>query len=326
MAIMTEILRHGYLIQAAIMNISLQDIGKSACTGHECGLLINYRSASYSYISSLRSVFSLHNETGKYSQFTCALQFSNRLIPCLVNIWSHLFGMAYFLVGIVRFNQRHSQNSESAQSTPTYSCDRGIVSLYCASVAVCFALSAIFHTLSDQSYALHIFSNKLDHLGIVVVMWGTGVSNMYFALRCESPYVKSLYVVTLTLAATLCAMVTLRSRFRLPKYRTDRLYLYSFLGAVLFLPPMWHAWNSLGALHALNKAMGLQSFIGLASINSLGGVLYATRVPERWFPGALDLAGHSHNWMHVLTVVGAMIRLQGLLYVYEDSFRIKVCN
>ncbi len=45
-----------------------------------------------------------------------------------------------------------------------------------------------------------------------------------------------------------------------------------------------------------------------------GGLAYVHRVPERWFPGMLDLVGNSHQLMHVFIVLG--YALEGL-FIYH---------
>lgn len=38
------------------------------------------------------------------------------------------------------------------------------------------------------------------------------------------------------------------------------------------------------------------------AVSAIGGVIGAMNIPERWFPGAVDLYLNSHNIMHVLVV------------------------
>jgi len=198
--------------------------------------------------------------------------------------------------------------------------DVAAVSVYYLCVVVCFALSTAFHTLSDHSAPLHRFGNQLDHLGIVLVMWGTGVSGTHFALRCAPASLRILYFSAVTATAAGCAVFTLQPRFRTPSFRTARFLMYCFLGASLFAPVV-HAWRGFGGgedgLAAVSAVMGLRSFLGLALVNFAGAAVYAARVPERWFPGTFDLLGQSHNWMHVLVFTGALIRLGGLLEVCD---------
>lgn len=186
------------------------------------------------------------------------------------------------------------------------------LSIYNLSVTVCFILSTIFHTFSDHSQEMHKFGNELDHLGIVLVMWGTGISGTHFAFYCDE-LLRNAYFAALSATALGCAIFTLRPEFRKPAYRTTRFLMYCFLGTSLFAPVV-HGLSKFGR-GELEAGMGLTSFLGLAFINFTGAAVYAARVPERWFPETFDLLGQSHNWMHVLVLTGALVRLQGLLEV-----------
>lgn len=233
------------------------------------------------------------------------------LISCPVkaNIWSHLLGALHFLYGLVQFVQARAFSRDGARAG-----DMVAVSVYYLCVVVCFALSTIFHTFSDHSSEMHRFGNELDHLGIVLVMWGTGVSGVHFAFRCDAQ-LRWFYFLAISATALGCAVFTLKPKFRQPSYRTARFLMYCFLGTSLFAP-VAHGSVDYG-FAALSEMMGLRSFLGLAVINFLGAAVYAARVPERWFPGTFDLLGQSHNWMHVLVLTGAFVRLGGLLAVCE---------
>ncbi|CAJ2506398.1 Uu.00g005280.m01.CDS01 [Anthostomella pinea] len=186
------------------------------------------------------------------------------------------------------------------------------LSLYNLCVIVCFVLSSTFHTFSDHSKEMHKFGNELDHLGIVLVMWGTGMSGTHFAFYCHEA-LRNAYFLVLSGTATGCAIFTLQPNFRQPTFRTVRFLMYCFLGASLFAPLIHGIWRFGGA--ELDAMMGLGSFLGLAIINFTGAAVYAMRIPERWFPRRFDLLGQSHNWMHVLVLTGALVRLRGQLEV-----------
>lgn len=237
------------------------------------------------------------------------------------NIWSHLLGAAWFFIMFVDFFYfKRLAHRISPQ-------DGLAVGLYYLCVVVCFILSTSFHTLSDHSPGMHKFGNELDHLGIVLVMWGTGISGTHFAFYCHHT-VRNAYFGLLTTTAFGCGLFTLQPKFRQPAYRTTRFLMYVFLGASLFAPVV-HGLLSFG-LSGLEDMMGLRSFLGLAFINFSGAALYASRIPERWYPGTFDLIGQSHNWMHVLVLTGALVRLQGLLQVadawQQDGHMHGYCN
>ncbi|KAJ9144125.1 Adiponectin receptor protein 1 [Pleurostoma richardsiae] len=249
-------------------------------------ILTGYRLASYSYLISATSIFRLHNET--------------------VNIWSHTLGALLFAALFVKFLVLASFHDGR------HFADATAVGVYFVGVIVCFVLSTTFHTFSDHSPHIHRFGNELDHLGIVLVMWGTGVSGAHFAFYCHAA-IRNTYFILLTVTAIACAVFTLRPRFRQPSYRTMRFLMYFFLGASLFTP-LVHGASQVGLLQ-LDTMMGLKSFLALGVINFSGAAIYALRIPERWCPGRFDLAGQSHNWMHLLVLTGALVRLDGLMVV-----------
>ncbi|KAL8339745.1 hypothetical protein RB601_006047 [Gaeumannomyces tritici] len=249
-------------------------------------ILTGYRRASFSYITSIWSILAIHNET--------------------TNIWSHLLGALLF-AGLFAHFFILSHLADGVRTE-----DGVALGVYYMAVVVCFVLSTSFHTFSDHSPEIHKLGNELDHLGIVFVMWGTGVSLAHFAFYCH-PAIRNVYLVLLTATAVGCGIFTLQPKFRQPSYRLVRFLMYALLGASLFTP-VAQGLRRFG-WQGLDEMAGLDSFFGLAAVNFSGSAVYAMRVPERWFPGRFDLLGQSHNWMHLLVVTGALIRLNGLVQV-----------
>lgn len=257
--------------------------------------------ASLSYIASLHSTLQIHNETA--------------------NIWTHLLGSLHFILTLYTFL--------ALSPTTTRTANLAAVALFQLCVVVCFTLSTIYHIFSDHSQSMHRFGNELDHLGIVFVMWGTGISAAQFAFACPThASLRYGYFVLLTAVGVACAVFTLRPKFRTRKYRTMRFLAYCAFGVSLFLP-MAHGGVKFG-LDGLSERMHLESCIGVGVINFSGAAVYAARVPERWFPGTFDLLGQSHNWMHVIVYTGALVRLSGLLVVcerwQEESIHFEFCD
>ncbi|KAL2285414.1 hypothetical protein FJTKL_08098 [Diaporthe vaccinii] len=120
--------------------------------------------ASFSYPKSILSILAVHNESA--------------------NIWSHLLGALWFLTNTVHFLKQTNSTSFRSQ-------DALFVALYQLCISICFILSTFYHTFSDNSPAIHRFGNELDHLGIVLVMWGTGVSGTHLPSTATRPCVSS---------------------------------------------------------------------------------------------------------------------------------------
>jgi predicted membrane channel-forming protein YqfA (hemolysin III family) len=88
--------------------------------------------------------------------------------------------------------------------------------------------------------------------------------------------------------------------------------------------------NSSGPLAALGRALArvppelaraARLDAAMGAIYVAGAGVYAARVPERWRPGAFDVAFHSHQLFHVAVVVAAAIhyRASGVLLAWRDA-------
>ena len=155
---------------------------------------------------------------------------------------------------------------------------------------------------------------QLDHLGIVLVMWASMAPTDYFGFYC-SPRLQSAYIVLATLSALGCAVFTLRPQFRTPAFRTSRSIMFALLGVSAFVPVL-HGVVSNG-WRLQNQRMAVSYFIGLGLLNGMGTVIYASRVPERWYPRRFDIFGASHQIMHVLVAMGAFSQGRGLVKALE---------
>jgi adiponectin receptor len=257
----------------------------------------------------------IHNETG----------LSWRLLPPInsakplhekanshkpaANIWSHLLGAFYIIFGLHRF---------LALSPSSYGADTLAVATFFICCTTCFTLSGAYHTFADHSPSVLNLCNRIDHLGIVLIVWGAGVSANHFAFPtggAAAAVPKLWYFAALTAASAACAWFTLQPMFKHPTSRAIRSAAYSLLGLNMVLP-LIHALSVFG-LEALDENVDVASFFHMGALVFIGGVAYATRVPERWCPRTFDLLGQSHNWLHVFVLAGALVRLDGLLLVHE---------
>ena len=185
------------------------------------------------------------------------------------------------------------------------------VYVYYSGVIACFACSTIFHVCSNHSEEGCALSNKLDHLAIVLVNWASAIPCTYFALYDAPEQYRFTYYALITTFGLISATFTLQQRFRQPKYRRRRVYMYTLLGISAFMPVLQGL--QLYGCKELNERMSLNHFLGLAIWNLSGGIIYALRIPERWYPGRFDIWGSSHQIMHVFAVCGALTNERGVL-------------
>jgi adiponectin receptor len=91
--------------------------------------------------------------------------------------------------------------------------------------------------------------------------------------------------------------------------------MYLLLGLSSFLPIVHGV--RLHGLEEHNRRMGLVYYVGLGLCHGTGAMLYAVRVPERWYPRRFDIVGSSHQLMHMLVICGAVCYGIGILRANE---------
>ncbi|EUC31237.1 hypothetical protein COCCADRAFT_38652 [Bipolaris zeicola 26-R-13] len=230
-------------------------------------ILSSYREVSRSYQRSLGSILGIHNET--------------------VNIFSHIIGSIIFFT--LPMPIYWSLQPRYATATTA---DVVVFSTFFFGVAMCFALSAIFHIFNNHSQSVHIFGNQLDYLGIVILMWSSTIPCVYYGFYC-TPHLQKTYYTLVSVLAAGCVYATLHPAFRRPKYRPYRAAMYAGLGLSL-------DWMAL-----------------MTTFNLTGGALYAMRIPEKWYPYRFDVWGASHQIMHCLVVCAGIAHLYGLLRAFD---------
>ncbi|KAK0896367.1 hypothetical protein LTR02_011285 [Friedmanniomyces endolithicus] len=252
-----------------------------------------YRPASNSYRKSLASLTYLHNET--------------------VNIWTHLVGACLaatagtLLYTLVR---------------PRYEMVTGehvaVFARYFLGAVACLGMSATYHLICNHSEAVAKFGNRLDYMGIIFLIWGSFIPSLYYGFDAE---LRKLYWSMITTIAAGTLAVVMLPQFRSPEWRPFRAFMFVAMGLSAVIPVV-HGLQLYGPAQ-LERQMGLSWVVTQGILYILGAAIYACRVPERWFPGAFDLVGSSHQIFHVLVVLAATAHLVGLLkaFDYEHRYR-----
>ena len=241
---------------------------------------------------------------------THSYQKSYRLWRCLhmetMNIWTHILGsMAFIAIGIILFNYA------SAMNTDTY--DMIAIGASILSAAICFGLSANFHTLRSHSYNVHHFWGKMDILGICVLAFGGGTSITYYAFYDQRIIQRAYW--SLSIFSSLAAAYTLfDTGGGGSKMRTLRGGVFSLLVLSAMLP-VFHCVHSLGWAQSCDQ-IGAQWLLAEAFTLLTAVSAFVGRMPERFSPGSFDIWGHSHQIFHTLAVVGTAFHLQALLQAF----------
>ena len=220
------------------------------------------------------------------------------------HIWSHLLPSLLFSLPLAHLLLAPPPQASIA--------DIVVAATYLVSAIACFALSTVHHILLNYTPSANAVSIRLDHLGIVGLIWGSTLSSAHFSMICH-PELRQQYLGLCTALAVLSAHFTLRPTFASAEGGASRIMnftLYTFMGLCAFAAPV-HALALNGFANQWAQA-GLGWFIALAIADFTGAVAYAVRFPERWAPGRFDVGG-SHLIMHVLVVAGAGLWTKGIL-------------
>ncbi|MCJ1377142.1 hypothetical protein MMC17_000234 [Xylographa soralifera] len=282
-------------------------------------ILTHYRSASYSFARSLKSLFYLHNE--------------------FVNIHTHLFGTVIFIYFFLYYCPPSAQSSLNAEDQLPFSeADGTALSFFYVGAVLCLLISASFHALSNHSPRVAKYGNQLDYVGIVALITGSFIPSVYYGFYCDRHLQKTYWAMISTLAVG-CAIVSVSPKFRTPKWRPFRAGMFVAMGLSAIVPVL-HGLRRYG-FRQMEYQIGLSWLVLQGVLYIVGAGLYAVglrslarhgsmvepylqaswgltsrvqkaRIPERWQPGRFDLWGSSHQIFHVLIVLAALSHLKGL--------------
>ncbi|CCE65606.1 hypothetical protein TPHA_0M00290 [Tetrapisispora phaffii CBS 4417] len=247
-----------------------------------------YVKETNSFINCFESLFFLHNES--------------------VNIYSHMVpGLCALFMLLIDIN--------IIKKFPTTTfVDYFMIDLFLAGAFSCLILSSAFHTLKSHSLFVAIYGNKLDYLGIVILIVTSMISILYYGFY-DTPYFFHLFSTITILFGIACGTVSLANKFRSREWRPYRATLFVCFGLSAVFPVLTGIWYY--GLEDTFKRIQLKWIVTEGFFYIFGAFLYAMRYPERICPGAFDLWGHSHQIFHVFVVIAAYSHFHGLLSAYE---------
>ncbi|UYV83357.1 ADIPOR2, partial [Cordylochernes scorpioides] len=163
-----------------------------------------------------------------------------------------------------------------------------------------------------------VMISRLDYCGIAVLIMGSFVPWLYYGFYCE--FFKKLIYLTLVLILGVCSMVvSLWDRFGEPRFRWLRAGLFMAYGLMGVIPAVHYLVEN-GFIRAISQASLGWLFL-MAVLYILGALLYAARIPERFFPGKFDIWFHSHQIFHVLVIAAACVHFKGIsaMALYREA-------
>ena len=249
-------------------------------------ILRYHRPYTASISACLKSMTILHNETAN---------FWTHFLPTLLAI---LFILSNFLFYPLSFYS-HQFDWGILQLQ-----DRLVLSLAVFGMVLCFGTSSFFHIFSSHSGWSKIL-NQFDLLAIMFMNTCLAISWSYFLFANNDRY----YVIIFN---TMVGVFSMKTVFSLtdPAAKVYRVLIYIIAIVLLAIPCLLSLYfDSHLLVDSHTKYLVLYSLV----FNTLGGLFYASRIPERFLPGYFDLFGSSHMCMHVCTATGVFCLYESIL-------------
>uniref|UniRef100_A0A7E4W3C0 Adiponectin receptor protein n=1 Tax=Panagrellus redivivus TaxID=6233 RepID=A0A7E4W3C0_PANRE len=247
-----------------------------------------------SFVTCFQSIFEFHTETG--------------------NIWTHLYGCLAFVGVAVYFMFR-----------PTWQVswmEKFIFSFFFIGAICCLGLSCCFHTVQCHSIGVGKLFSKLDYSGITMLIVGSFIPWIYYGFYCRSlPMV--IYMTMITVLGIAALIVSLWDKFAEPAYRPVRAIVFVCMGLSSVVPAA-HMLFIDGTEFMFNTA-SLHWLLLMGAFYLTGAALYASRFPERFFPGKCDYVFQSHQLFHTFVVIAAYIHFHGITEMAMKRLQLGSC-
>ena len=243
-------------------------------------------------IECFKSIIRIHTETG--------------------NIWTHLLGLMAFL-GLAGFFMSRPLAEIQLEEKLVFMC-------FFAGAIVCMGLSFLYHTLCcHKDKKIGRLFIKFDYCGIAFLTVGSFVPWLYYAFYCDRmPQIIYLSIVIgLGIGAVVVSTLDI---FAGPRFRPLRSGVFITF-ALSGIAPATH----FGYVNGWQKSMDEAAITWLILMGVLyitGALLYAVRIPERFFPGKVDIWFHSHQIFHCFVIAGAIVHYHGISLM--SMYRLKI--
>uniref|UniRef100_A0A0K0FBH6 Adiponectin receptor protein (inferred by orthology to a D. melanogaster protein) n=1 Tax=Strongyloides venezuelensis TaxID=75913 RepID=A0A0K0FBH6_STRVS len=244
-------------------------------------LLTGHRPPLPSFVECFKSILSLHTETG--------------------NIWTHLIGCVAFFVLALWFLTRPDTHIQFQEKL--------VFSFFFLSAILCLGASFVFHTVSCHSIPVVKLFSKLDYVGISLLIIGSFIPWIYYGFYCRS-IPKVTYIAMIAVLGIIAVIVSLWDKFSEPKFRPYRALVFVLMGLSGVFPAIHFIMTD--GISKMIDENGFYYLIVMALLYLIGAGLYATRTPERFFPGKCDIWFQSHQLFHLCVVCAAFTHYYGV--------------
>jgi len=248
-------------------------------------IITNYRPPCYSYYACIKSLLYIHNETG--------------------NIYTHLVGEVLFTIFYIVTAFQYIPSFKILESL-----EIAVISLSVIGGFTCMYFSSHFHLFSAHSLKVNRNWLTCDFVGIISLIYTTGLPLSYYSFYCLNDFrVKYMAVSAIIGAISLISMFN--PIFSKDEYRLIRSGLFLIL-SLIELIPIGYGLIKYESDIVFNYLSFVYVTVG-SLLYCIGLVLYAKRIPEKYYPGLFDIWGHSHQIFHSLILIASIVFYIGIM-------------
>ncbi|KAJ2891392.1 putative hemolysin-iii family protein [Zalerion maritima] len=228
-----------------------------------------------------------------------------------VNIWTHMVGFV-LVMSIAFYFYPTSINFHLSSKA-----DVLVAAVFFFAACQCLACSTIWHTMNAVADVdmISIFA-CVDYTGISLLIAASIMTTEYTAFYCE-PVSRWLYMVTTAVLGIGGVILPWHPKFNGQHMAWARVAFFVGLGATGFLPMLQISLSrGPGWVWEFYAPIGKSLFVYLA-----GAFVYASKIPERWWPGVFDYVGGSHNLWHMAVLGGILFHYSAMQQFFANAFR-----
>jgi adiponectin receptor len=226
------------------------------------------------------------------------------------NIWSHALGLILVLALALYF---YPSSHNFSQSTKT---DIFVAAVFFVMACLTLVCSTIWHTMSAVAdvKAVSLFA-CVDYTGISLLIAASIMTTEYTAFYCD-PLSRWLYMTTTALLGIGGVILPWHPRFNGADMAWARVAFFVGLALTGFMPIV-----QLSFTHGSDFVIEFYSPISKSILVYFGGaVVYASKTPERWWPGMFDYIGGSHNLWHAAVLGGIFFHYTAMQQFFASAF------
>ncbi|TDH72396.1 hypothetical protein CCR75_002756 [Bremia lactucae] len=185
---------------------------------------------------------------------------------------------------------------------------------FMSSAVICLTCSATFHLMFVVSRPTYLFLSRVDYAGITILIAGSFYPLIYYSFYCH-PWLRSIYLGCISVLASITFVVALLPIFGTPKFLVARTCIFLALGFFGVVPVSHLVWHF--GLFDPHVTVMIGPLLLMGLLYTSGAIIYATKFPERFFPGRFDLWFSSHQLWHICVVAAALVHFANALQHYE---------